>query len=257
MLTALAAALAVPATAKEPEPFGDDGASTAVQAAEESLPATADTEGSASLTMSADVVSQYVWRGLELGDASVQPLLGVSWRGLSVGAFGSVGFVNTSDAKEIDIFASYTLGGFSLGVTDYWMDDPVSQYFRYKAHATGHVFEASVAYDFGPLSLSWQTNFAGADGVNGSGHRAYSSYAEVAAPFSWVTCDWQATLGAVPWATDYYGAPRFTVTNISLRATKAIRITEHFSLPLFVQLTANPEARKAYFVAGLTIDAFQ
>ena len=217
----------------------------------------ADASGRAELTLSADVVSQFVWRGMALAHASVQPTLAVSWRGLSVGAWGSVSFVDSSDPREIDLMASYTTGGLSVGVIDYWTNEPTDHYFRYRAHQTGHVFEAFVAYDFGPLSASWQTNFAGADGLNRSGHRAYSSYIELAAPFSWLTCDWQAAVGAVPWATDYYEAPRFTVTNVSLRVAKNIRITDRFSLPLFVQLTANPECRRAYFVAGFSLSAFQ
>ena len=217
----------------------------------------ADASGRAELTLSADVVSQFVWRGMAMAHASVQPTLAVSWRGLSVGAWGSVSFVDSSDPREIDLMASYTTGGLSVGVIDYWTNEPTDHYFRYRAHQTGHVFEAFVAYDFGPLSASWQTNFAGADGLNRSGHRAYSSYIELAAPFSWLTCDWQAAVGAVPWATDYYEAPRFTVTNVSLRVAKNIRITDRFSLPLFVQLTANPECRRAYFVAGFSLNAFQ
>lgn len=206
----------------------------------------------ASLILSSDIVSEYVWRGLKLGSASIQPTLGVEWRGLSLSAWGSVGFVDKDDAREIDLIGSYTTGGFSVGVIDYWCTDPCPQYFRYKAHHTSHVFEAFVGYDFGVLSASWQTIFAGADGLNKSGRRAYSSYLELAAPFHFVTCDWQATVGVVPWATDYYGAPNFAVTNVSLRATKEIRFSDKFALDVFAQLTANPEARNAHFVAGLS-----
>lgn len=206
----------------------------------------------AELTLGTDVVSEYVWRGLQLGSASFQPTLGVSWKGLSLTAWGSVGFVDRNDAREIDLIGAYTTGSLSVGIIDYWCTDPCPQYFRYKAHETSHVFEAFVGYDFGVLSLSWQTNFAGADGRNKSGHRAYSSYFELAAPFHFVTCNWQASLGIVPWATDYYEASNFTVTNISLKATKEIRFTDKFGLDVFAQLTANPEARNAHFVAGLS-----
>lgn len=36
--------------------------------------------------VSADVVSQYIWRGQDLGDVSLQPSLGVSYKGLSLSA---------------------------------------------------------------------------------------------------------------------------------------------------------------------------
>ena len=221
------------------------------------MPFLVSAQDKAEMTLRADIVSQYVWRGLNLGSASVQPTLGVSWKGLSLSAFGSMGFVDLSDPREIDLIGCYTTGGLSVGVIDYWMNDPVSQYFRYKAHATSHVFEAFAGYDFGPVSVSWQTNFAGNDGRTKSGKRAYSSYFEIAAPFRFVTCDWQASLGMVPYATDYYDVNHFAVVNVGLRATKELRITDHFSLPLFAQVVANPDSKHAYFVFGLTLNAFQ
>jgi hypothetical protein len=51
---------------------------------------------------------------------------------------------------------------------------------------------------------------------------------------------WEAAVGLVPWASDYYSASGFSVTNLSLRAAKDIKITDSFSLPLFGQLVANP-----------------
>lgn len=76
------------------------------------------------------------------------------------------------------------------------------------------------------------------------------------APFRFITCDWEATAGLVPWASDYYSANGFSVTNLSLKATKDIRITDSFSLPLFTQIVANPASQKMYFVAGFTLNAF-
>ena len=40
-------------------------------------------------TVSADVVNQYIWRGTKCGEASVQPTLGVAYKGLSLTAWGS------------------------------------------------------------------------------------------------------------------------------------------------------------------------
>lgn len=204
-------------------------------------------------TVSADIVSQYVWRGLELGSSSLQPTLGVAWKGLSLSAWGSVGFVDKDDAREIDLTLSYTKGGLSAGIIDYWCTDPNPNYFNYKAHNTSHVYEAFVGYDFGFLSASWQTIFAGNDGLNRHGCRAYSSYFELAAPFRLATCDWQAAVGCVPYSSSYYETSRFAVTNVSLRVEKAIRITDHFSLPIFAQLVGNPHSEKAYFIFGLTL----
>ena len=208
-------------------------------------------------TISGDVVSSYIWRGQDLGSAAVQPTLGVGYKGLSLSAWGSYGLVNTADTKEFDLTLAYTTGGFNIGVTDYWFDrgglDPEGRYFKYDAHGTNHVFEANIGYDFGPLSLQWFTNFAGNDGTNKDDKRAYSSYVEVAVPFKLATVDWTATAGAVPWATTSYGTNGFAVTNLSLKATKEIKVTDTFSIPVFGQVVGNPCSQKAYLVFGFTL----
>ena len=207
-------------------------------------------------SMAVDVVSQYVWRGQDLGNASIQPGLGISYKGLSLSAWGSVGLTWADDTKEFDLTLGYSAGGFNIGVTDYWFNaglDGKNRYFRYNSHSTNHVFEGNIGYDFGCLSLQWYTNFAGNDGVNDKGKRAYSSYVELSAPFKLGGCDWTAAVGAVPMATDFYGTSGFAVTNTSLKATKDIQVTPSFSVPVFAQIAANPCNQKAYFVFGFTL----
>ena len=209
-------------------------------------------------TVSGDVVSSYIWRGQDLGDVSLQPTLGVSYKGLSLTAWGSVGLTDPLDTKEFDLTLSYTTGGLNIGITDYWFDaglDPDARYFKYDAHGTNHVFEANIGYDFGVASVQWFTNFAGNDGINKDGKRAYSSYAEVVVPFKLSAIDWTATVGAVPYATSFYNdwTSGFAVTNVSLKATKDIKVTDSFSIPVFGQIAANPCTQKAYLVFGFTL----
>ena len=206
--------------------------------------------------ISGDIVSSYIWRGQDLGSAAIQPTLGVGYRGLSLTAWGSYGLTNSNDVKEFDLTLAYSIGGLNIGVTDYWFDaglDPDNRYFKYDAHGTNHLFEANIGYDFGIASLQWFTNFAGNDGVNNDGKRAYSSYVEAAFPFKLSSIEWTATAGAVPFATTFYGTSGFAVTNLSLRATKEIKVTDTFSIPIFGQVTTNPCSQKAYLVLGLTL----
>jgi hypothetical protein len=211
-------------------------------------------------TISGDLVSNYIWRGQDCGDVSIQPTLGVSYKGLSLTAWGSVGLSNSDDTKELDLTLSYTTGGFNIGITDYWFNvglDPENRYFKYDAHGTNHVFEANIGYDFGLVSLQWYTNFAGNDGLNKNGKRAYSSYFEANVPFKLATVDWSATVGVIPYATSFYNewTSGFSVTNIALKASKDIKITDSFSIPLFAQLVGNPRTQKGYFVLGFTLKA--
>ena len=207
-------------------------------------------------TISGDIVSQYIWRGQDLGNAAIQPTLGIAYKGLSLSAWGSYGITNADDTKELDLTLAYTIGGFNIGITDYWTNDgadPKARYMKYEAHSTNHVFEANIGYDFGFASLQWFTNFAGNDGLNKDGKRAYSSYVEANVPFKLATVDWTATAGVVPFATDYYGTTGFAVTNVALKATKDIKVTDSFSIPIFGQVVANPCSQKAYLVLGFTL----
>ena len=204
----------------------------------------------------ADIVSNYIWRGQDLGHVSLQPELSVAWKGLSLAAWGSVGLTNhKDDVREIDLTLTYMTGGLSFGIVDYWDDGNDSRYFYYKKDGTGHSFEGFISYDFGPVSASWQTYFAGNDYQIDNGKRAYSSYFELSAPFRLANCDWDAKVGLVPWKSSIYEVSGFNVINLSLRATKAIHITKSFDLPLFGQVVANPASQHFYFVFGLTLKA--
>ena len=205
-------------------------------------------------TLAADVVNQYIWRGQDLGNVSLQPTLGIGYKGLSLTAWGSVGLSEPKDTKEFDLTAAYTAGGFNVGVTDYWFNTPNDRYFCYAAHKTSHVFEANVGYNFGPVALQWYTNFAGNDGVNKDGKRAYSSYVEASAPFTFAGCNWTAALGAVPYRTSFYASANgFAVTNVSLKATRNIKVTDTFSVPVFAGIATNPSTEKAYLLFGFTL----
>ena len=228
------------------------------------LPLMTMAQHSVEATVSADVVSSYIWRGQDLANVSVQPTLGVAYKGLSLSAWGSFGLMNNSHAdystKELDFTLKYTVAGFNVGLTDYFSitngSDP--KYFLFK-EGGAHVLEANLGYDFGPVAVQWYTNISGTPDryLNSEGKlkHAFASYMEVSAPFRLISCEWLAAVGIVPFdAKGFYAdANGFAVTNVSLRATKQINITPTFKLPLFGQLVANPSTQKFYFVAGITL----
>ena len=203
-------------------------------------------------SVGADLVSGYIWRGQDLGGVSVQPGASISYTGLSLSAWGSVGFEGT-DTKEFDLTLSYQYGGFSIGVTDYWFTNS-SAPARYSDYKEAHTYEVGLGYDFGPLAVNWYTNFAGSVGENKDGKDAYASYVSVSAPFSLGGIDWTAEIGATPWANDFYNdySDGFKVSAISLQASKEIKITDSFLLPLWAQAIWNPTTKGAYFVAGIS-----
>lgn len=214
------------------------------------MPFTAKAQDKVEASVGADLVSGYIWRGQDLGGVSIQPSLSVGYQGFSLEAWGSAG-IESKDAKELDLTLGYSTGGFSVSVTDYWFTGGAG-YLHYGAHNTSHVFEAQLGYDFGPLSVNWYSNFAGDDGLDKDGDRAYSSYLSLTAPFKLGGLDWTAEIGATPWATDFYGANGFAVCDISLGVSKEIKITDSFSLPVFAKATLNPRTEGAYFVFGVS-----
>lgn len=221
------------------------------------MPFTTMAQDKVEASVGADVVSSYIWRGTDCGGVSIQPSASIAYKGFSLGAWGSVG-IDNADTKELDFTLGYSTRGFSAAITDYWFNpatnnmtgSDISSYFKYGTYSTGHVFEATLGYDFGPLAVSWNTNFAGNDARKENGDRAYSTYIGFSAPFTLGGLDWSAEVGLTPWEGAY--SDKLNITNVSLKASKEIKITDSFSLPAFAQLTFNPYEDKAYFVFGVS-----
>jgi uncharacterized protein (TIGR02001 family) len=211
----------------------------------------AQEESGVDFSVNADIVSSYVWRGLyQGGGASIQPGLSLSVNGFSIGAWGSSNF--SGGNKEVDFTVGYEIAGLSLAVTDYWWEgEGAFNYFKYE---DAHHFEASLGYTLPtesfPLSLSWNTMFAGAD-TKADGKRASSTYISATYPFSIKSVGLEAAIGITPWEGIY--AEKFAVTNISLKASKEIKITDSFSLPVFGQVIINPNSEGIYFVFGVSL----
>lgn len=203
----------------------------------------------------ADIVSGYIWRGQDSGNVSIQPSVSLGYKGISLTAWGSVGF-DKEDTKELDLTLGYEYQGFSISVTDYWYDGGAG-FFHFGATDTNHTFEAQVGYDFDFLAVNWYTNIGGNDGLTTNGNRAYASYLSLTAPFRLGGLDWTAEIGATPWANSYYntekgGAGGFEVADVSISASKDIKITSHYALPISAKLTWNPATEGTYFVFGIS-----
>ena len=209
------------------------------------------------LSIGGDLVSTYVWRGVYQSGFSLQPEIGLSVGGFTVGVWGSTDLDNF---KEVDLSVGYSVRGFSVGVTDYWWggqrlgDGRFAPYFKY---GDTHYFEGTLAYEFGekfPLGISWSTMFAGADKKE-NGDRAWSSYVELAYPFSVGSVELTAAAGAAPWAAPAWlpgGYDGFQISNVSLKASRAIPVSEKYEIPLFVQLAVNPQLNYMNLVIGLS-----
>lgn len=214
--------------------------------------------------VSGDLVSSYVWRGAYNAGASVQPTLGMSAGCFSLTAWGSKEI--SGPHKEIDLTAACTFGRLSLFVVDYWWDGEKygnanadtrnNKYFHFDNHNTAHRLEAGVAYTFSekvPLSISWNTMFWGAD-KRDSGKQNYSSYVELNYPFTVKTINLTATVGLTPYdSPNIYATDGFAVCNIALGASREIRFSQSFSLPIYTKLVFDPAHEDTHLVFGFTL----
>ncbi|MDR1119961.1 MAG: hypothetical protein LBM08_03495 [Dysgonamonadaceae bacterium] len=208
-------------------------------------------------SVGADLVSSYVWRGQFQTGAAIQPALALNVAGFSLSAWGSVDVLGIG--KEVDFTLGYEISGISLALTDYWWaGEGVYKYFTYDSNKTDHLFEMTAGYTLPlesfPLSLSWNTFFSGADKkLDNAGKKvqAYSTYIEATYPFFIKNIALDAAIGLTPWEGGY--SAKTEVVNISLKASKEIKLTDSFSLPAFGQIILNPNREGIYFVFGLSL----
>lgn len=202
-----------------------------------------------------DVVSSYVWRGYRSAGFSVQPSVSVSLSGFTLGAWASTD-LNDKGYKEVDFSASYENSGFKIGLTDYWWDGEEAYRYYSTPNGLGHMLEANLAYTLPesfPLSVSWNTFFIGKGNKNVEGDNTFSTYVELAYPFSIKGVDFGISAGFVPWESAIYSVDKFKVTSLQLSASKSIKITDSYSLPIFGNIITNPAQEDIHFVFGVKL----
>ena len=117
------------------------------------------------VTIGADVVSRYVWRGTDYGNAAaVQPSIETTIGPVALGAWGSWSISpGPADASgnECDLYASTTVGPVGLTFTDYFF--PAYAGTDSLLNLDIHVFELSAGADLGPVSVLAAANMSGDD----------------------------------------------------------------------------------------------
>ena len=144
---------------------------------------------SAEVGLGADVVSRYIFRGVDFGNsAAVQPYLSVSQEmasgNLEIGAWGSWSLTGVDattaagSADENDLYATYSTGSVSVTLTDYYFPGAVgsNDFFDYDNDTGSHILEIMGTVDFEVASVMGAFNFLG-DGED-------SIYLEVGVPLS-------------------------------------------------------------------------
>ena len=201
-----------------------------------------------SLEVGADLVSSYLWRGMNLGGISIQPSVTLDWKGLYVSGWANIGADNWTFENinpELDITIGYDNYGLQVDLTHLY-------YFRGNAYfprngfkaqphlspdSCGSTMEAHAGFHLGdlvekvPLSIDWYTTIYGADcylDEEGNWKRAWSTYIEVGYAFELpLGVMLNTSVGFTPWVGMYSGyeevwknAKTVAINNIHLRAER-------------------------------------
>ncbi len=236
------------------------------------------------LFLGADLVSRYIWRGMQFGgnSPSIQPFFNYKTGGFEAGVWGAFSISGNNTSEEVDLHVSQTFakGMFTVTLTDYFFPEDFGSYnyFDYRNQSTGHILEGSASYNGTkkfPLTALVAVNFYGADAARVESDPAspdfnkktgiqYSTYFELGYPFEVKTVDITPFVGfnattpkkantdtGYKGETGFYGTG-FGVVNLGFTASKAVQITKKYALPLMASLVTNPQAGNIYFVFGIS-----
>ncbi|WP_321331165.1 hypothetical protein [uncultured Bacteroides sp.] len=217
------------------------------------VPLTMKAQDKVEVSLGADVINKYVWRGQDQASgASIQPTLGFAYKGLSLSAWGSSS-LSELDPKEFDVTLGYSIGGLGIALTDYWWAGESQPYGYYD---NTHYLEGALSYNFGescPLTLSVATMFAGADKkADDADKQNFSTYISASYDFTVGEVSLTPAIGFTPHKSLYSNGKDGAITDISIKASKELKITDSFSLPVFVQAIVAPAYDKTFLVFGVS-----
>ena len=209
-------------------------------------------EKASPFTVGTDIVSSYVWRGSKIGTGpNFQPSVKFATGGFTLGAWGSFSFHDLGDVAEADLYASYAFDfGLSVGLTDYYYQG--TPYFRYNTDSSSHAFEANVSYTIKSFSLAANYIFNDAS-MGGPANKPGGGDMYFEANYAFK--NFGVFVGAGNgWHTTYKdnGDDVFAVCNIGLKASKELKISDKFSLPLTGMVLVNPDKEEFNLVVGIS-----
>ena len=210
----------------------------------------------AQVSLGADFVSRYVWRGLDFGESfSIQPAITFASSGFEIGAWGSYATApGGAGANELDLWVGYTIGNFSFGLTDYYFPSPGGNAFfdfdEDDSDGGAHLFEPYVSVNAGPVTLY------GAAVINNLADDDSAIYLEASLPITTKTDGVELGLvsGFVLGESEYYSTNTTTLVNLGVNASTDVNLGS-ITLPVFVGyiLNATPGSERTHLVFGFSL----
>lgn len=194
----------------------------------------------AQIDITTTVMSRYNWRGTDFGSSpSIQPTFSVTKGGLTLGAWGAYATNGAAAGTEIDLYASYAFGDFTLLVTDYTFPDAAPF-----LDETQHFVEVGLSYASEDIPV---TAFLGMFVANDDDN---SIYGELGYSFG----DLGMFVGVSPVASNlFYGNTQFGVVNTGLTYSKSLAISESLSITLSSKFIVNPVKETGFLLFGFSL----
>jgi hypothetical protein len=213
-----------------------------------------------SLKVGADLVNRYIWRGTDFGASpSIQPKVELGAGGFTVGFWGAYPTATTG-TEEVDFYGGYNIdlsnsGSIFLGFTDYMFPTSNFELTNFNNYddlegAGSHFIEINAGYS-GPENLPISLSF------NIFVHNVQDNPIYLQLGYSTSIEDVGFSLfigGAAGDGAVYYGSTRtFDIVNTGIAASKEIKLSDSFSLPVFGSVIVNPATEKLFYVVGISI----
>ena len=196
------------------------------------------------MTVGADAVNSYLWRGSCLAGPSIQPSAYFDYEKgdltVSMGAWASKSFVK-GDYNELDLSVEATWRNITLSLANY------SEY--YGAEFDDNYLDLGFSFTLSeniPVTFSWYSIINHYDGGSMYGsdklfwNRAFPSYFEVTYDFSLSVVDFSVSASVFPFASDYYGNDAFNVCNLNVVASHEFELSNGITFPVSGQVMYNP-----------------
>lgn len=208
-------------------------------------PLRAQESGDWSMTVGADAVSHYLWRGTNLAGPSIQPSAYFDYEkgdwAVSLGVWGTKSFLK-NDYNELDLSVEASWRNLTLSLADYGE----GEYFG--PWQDGHFLDFGLSYTLSeniPVTFSWysiinQTFEGSMDGGGFDWTTAFPSYFEVAYDFSLSVVDFSIAAGLLPYSSVYYENDDFGICNLHLTAGHEFEFNHGGTLPVAAQVMYNP-----------------
>lgn len=220
-------------------------------------------ESKLNVSANADLVSRYIWRGMEFGENTphFQPYLSLGYNlseavSFSLGAWGSYGFTgiyNESDLSATILYSTEKSGSFSIGLSDYFYPYLGMEYSNYKKEGEGaHTMEIAFNYygtECMPIHILVSNN------ILNTPKDEKSFYAELGYTFNVKDATLSLFAGGATGISSWHLIPDtgFKIINAGITASKSLTINDNLSIPVSVSWIMNPYLKTTYLVGKVTI----